>query len=412
MPEPSALPPLGVHSEVGRLREVIVHRPGLELARLTPANAAAHLFHDVLWAERAHEEHDAFVDALRSRGVVVHLLGDLLGEALASGAARSFVLDRVLIPQRVGPTLVEPLRALAAELDGPTLARYLVGGLTRRDLADGVSGVRSLCWDALGADDFLLPPLPNHLFTRDTSAWVAGGVAVNPMAAPVRRRESLHVRAIYRFHPRFAGQGFPWWYGEDDGDEVPSSIEGGDILVAGDGVVLLGMGERTTPMAIETVAQRLFTAGAARRLVVVGLPRAFAFMHLDTVMTMVDRHAFSLYPMLDPPVWAISPGDGASGLHVRREPGLRPALSDALGAPVRLLTAGADRAVAEREQWDDGNNLLAVEPGVVIAYERNTVTNALLRAEGVEVVTVPSAELGRGRGGPRCMSCPVARDAA
>src|SRR5450755_660590 len=286
-----------VQSEVGQLRQAIVHRPGLELSRLTPQNIGELLFDDVMWAKVAKEEHDAFAEALRVRGVEVHYFGQLLAETLELPEGRAFVLDRVCTPEILGPALVQPLRQLFDDLAGPALAEFLVGGVLKADLHP--ARAHSLKWDTLRADDFLLPPLPNHLFPRDNSCWIYGGVSINPMAKPARQRETLHSRAIFRFHPLFAADDLIVYYGDDDENHLPASVEGGDVHVLGHGAVLVGMGERTTPMAVEILTRALFCAGAATRIIAIELPRSHAFMHLDTLMSMVDVNSFVAYPYID-----------------------------------------------------------------------------------------------------------------
>jgi arginine deiminase len=402
-----------VDSEVGVLRQVILHRPGLELKRLTPGNKDRLLFDDVLWVSRAQEEHDRFAALLRERGVDVFLFGELLRTTLDIPDARKYVLDRIFDDRVYGPLAIDALRNCFDAMDPDTLTEHLVGGITKREVLDRIPEPRSIAFHVLDPDDFVLEPLPNHLYTRDTSAWLYGGVAINSMRKKARMRETVHYEAVYRWHPLFAGAGYAVWSaGAVNG---PATTEGGDMLVLGGGAVLIGLSERTTPQGVERLARQLFAGGEVDRIVALRMPQARAFMHLDTVLTMVDPETFTQYAGLGMlPAYTIRPGDTEKELDLHDHPpeDMHHAIAGALGLPgIRVLTPVQDVHSAEREQWDDGCNTLAIAPGVVVTYERTVTTNRFLRQGGIEVLDIPGGELGRGRGGPRCMSCPIVRDA-
>ncbi|XEV14597.1 arginine deiminase [Vibrio alginolyticus] len=401
---------LYVGSEVGQLRRVLLNRPERALTHLTPSNCHELLFDDVLAVEAAGEEHDAFARTLREQDVEVLLLHDLLVETLAVPEAKQWLLNTQISDFRYGQTFARDLRQYFSEMDDEHLACIFLGGLAYSELPISSSSMLPKMKRPL---DFVIEPLPNHLFTRDTSCWVYGGVSLNPMMMPARQRETNHLRAIYRWHPIFAGQDFIKYFGDDDLHYDNANVEGGDVLVIGKGAVLIGMSERTTAQGVENLAASLFKAGQATEVIAIDLPKHRSCMHLDTVMTHMDVDTFSVYPEImrkDLDTWRLTP-KGNGEMHVEASHNYLHAIESALGLDqLKIITTGGDSYEAEREQWNDANNVLTVKPGVVIGYERNVYTNEKYDKAGIKVLTVPGNELGRGRGGARCMSCPIERD--
>lgn len=400
-----------VGSEVGKLHRVLLHRPELSLKHLTPSNCSSLLFDDVLRIEQAGKEHDAFQKVLTDNGVEVLLLTNLLAETLAIPEAKKWIMDRQISDYRYGQVLANEVRAFLNSLDNLQLAKHLTGGLTVAEMS-GKSN--SMTLSMMGGTDFIIDPIPNHLFTRDTSCWVYGGVSLNPMAKNARKRETVHMRAIYKFHPMFRNVDFLTYMGDEDINYDNATIEGGDVLVIGRGNVLIGMSERTTPQGVEQLSRALLETGQAKKIIALQLPKARSCMHLDTVFTHMDIDCFTYYPDImkaDTDCWELTLGHNEQIQTTRVKDGFVNAIARALDVPeLRLIPTGGDAFEAEREQWNDANNVLTIRPGVVVTYERNVNTIANMEKAGIEVLTIPGEELGRGRGGARCMSCPISRD--
>ena len=395
---------LGSNSEVGALRVVIVHRPGAELRRLSPRNNDDLLFDGLPWVARAQEEHDAFVELLSSRGVEVLLLSDLLNEALASGAARMQGIAAAVDAPRLGLPLAQELSAYLRSLDPARLAYVLMAGMTFAELPSDARPEGSLVRRMHHGSDYVIEPLPNLVFTRDSSIWVGPRVVIPSLALPARARESSLTDLIYAHHPRFTGVRRAY-------ESRTAPVEGGDVLLLAPGVVAVGVGERTTPAGAEALARSLFDDGLAETVLAVPLAQERAQMHLDTVCTMVDTDALVMYANVVETLSAFTIARTPDGVRISDEAPFVAAAAAAMGIDkLRVIDTGRDPVVAEREQWDDGNNTLALAPGVIVAYERNARTNARLEDAGIEVLTIAASELGTGRGGPRCMSCPAARE--
>ena len=405
--------PICVRSETGTLEQVLLHRPGAELEQLVPGELERLLFDDIPYLQAAQQEHDAFAEMLRHNGTQVLYLEELMAQTLAADPqvrrrfVRQFIEEGGRIARHFQPALYEYLTALA---DDELVRRTMTGVSMEEFLPEGQRG--ALVSLTRGSHRFVLDPIPNLYFTRDPFACIGEGVSLNAMYSPTRRRETIYGQYILKYHPDFAGQ-VPFYYRREN----PFSIEGGDILNLSPRLLAVGISQRTTPEAIEILARNIFRDETAeiRTILALDIPNLRAFMHLDTVLTQVDRDTFTVHPEIlgSLRVYRMTSG-GRDSLQVTERTGtLEEILAEEMGLTrVKLIRCGGgDRVASEREQWNDGSNTLCIAPGKVVVYDRNYVTNAILRDNGIQVLEMPSSELSRGRGGPRCMSMPLRRAA-
>ena len=400
---------MNIQSEIAPLKKVLVHRPYHALLRLTPTNCRDFLFDDVLWPERAAEEHDYFSNLLKEQGIEIYQLAQLLEETLAIPEAKSTLIEQILSVHYHGSAVEKLLTQFLKAISAKELTEYLLGGLTVGELDYHPLGLTSRMLDK---EEFVLPPLPNHLFTRDTSTWIGSGVVMNSMMFQARRGESTNLSIIYQYHPLFQKEKPMRWYeGSDLAHRLPA-IEGGDIAVLTKNTVMIGVGERTQPQAIEALARTLFKNNVVSQVIAVKIPKARASMHLDTLITMIDHDTFCTgFPVKNIPSWTLRPGDSHTELLVDENKDFFKTLATAVGqSQLKIIHVGGNHFSQQREQWCDASNLLAIRPGVVIGYECNVETNRLLKKAGIKVLPIPSSELSRGRGGSHCMSCPLLRE--
>lgn len=400
---------LNITSEIGNLRAVLLHRPGREIENLVPEYLERLLFDDIPYLKIAQQEHDAFAEVLRNNGALVYYVEKLVAETFADDKLKLQFIDMFLGESNIESEQVKrALQEYLAGLEASELVDTLIAGVRKKDVPESMHN--RLPDNIEDKYQFYLDPMPNLYFTRDIGATIGIGLTINKMKTEARKRETLFLKFIYNNHPLFKGTDTPVWYSR----EMPYSLEGGDELVLSSEVIAIGCSERTSTEAIELVAKNIFNEGKFKKVLIFDIPKCRAFMHLDTVFTMVDRDKFTIHPGIEGPmsVYIITPGaDGTIKTSYESD-----TLEHILAAELKLdyveliRCGGGDPIVAAREQWNDGSNTLAIAPGVVVTYERNYVSNELLSKHGVKVLTIASSELSRGRGGPRCMSMPLVRE--